>query len=241
MLFNNRGQLSRSELEMLEALAEQQQVQAVASAYGGVQLVPTPDGCYAQPFEATAATPVTPFNLEVIELDGSPQLFNINKLVIDGAAVSSLGTGNALIAVPPVPPPFSGASVTRPANQNLSNGTSLVAFNTTEFDSDSYVSGSTFIAPTDGYYMVGGWVLLFPTGLTGTGFATLGISKNSLTTVVATSGVIVTSGDGVILSASGLVQLSVGDTISLLVGITFSAGSGFASGGSIRMWIHKVK
>ncbi len=242
MLFNSRGQLSKSELAALEALAQQQQVQAVASAYGGVQLVPTPDGCYAQPFEPAEATPATPFNLDVLELDGSPLVTAVNRIVIDGAAtVSQLATGVALITVSDPPPIFSGASVTRSTNQFLPNGTSQITFNTTEFDTDSYLLGSSFAAPTDGYYMVGGWVLLFPTGLAGTGLATLGINKNLVSTVVSTSGVIVTSGDGVTLSVAGLVQLSAGDTVGMGVGITFSAGSGFASGGSIRMWIHNVK
>lgn len=54
MLFNDRGQLSRSELEEVDRAAMQAMVQAVASAYAG-QLVPTSDGVLLQPFQTDAA------------------------------------------------------------------------------------------------------------------------------------------------------------------------------------------
>ena len=57
-LFNEQGQLSRSQLEQLEAMTDQQQVQAVATAYAGL-LVPVPGGVVLEPFQADSAASLT--------------------------------------------------------------------------------------------------------------------------------------------------------------------------------------
>ncbi len=201
-LFNERGQLSRSELERLRTMLDQQQVQAVASAYGGEQLIPVPDGCYVQPgpLADTGAG----------DGSGGP-----GSILSSAIAFSGCRLTNGILTGAPVtgetPLPFTTAQFDTDTYYNPTSPTRLTV-------------------PTAGYYLIGGgaffdWsgngvqdiYILFDVN------ATMQIAQQNL---IVNSGTISTASE---LALTTIYKLNAGDFVRLLARAVAPAGGGNAT------------